>query len=255
MSMNGEHRRAFIRRQLHGTAGVSTAELQETLGVSMMTVWRDLGALEKDGVLRRVHGGAVPVDGAAGPEPSFAAKAVRAAAAKQRIARAALAAQVRPGMTLALDGGSTVAALMPFLPVDAGLTLLTNSLEIVRQTPSGVGVACSGGLYREVSGTFVGPQAVRFFAEHRVDVAFVSATGLDAEEGLMDPNPLEIEVKRALCARATKVVLLIDAEKFGRRSTLPVLALTALDEVVCDGRPPRALAAALKAAGVKVWVA
>ncbi len=254
MSMNGEQRRAYIRRQLHGSAGVSTAELQETLGVSMMTVWRDLGALERDGVLRRVHGGAVPLEDGAGPEPSFAAKATRAGSAKQRIARAALAAWVRPGMTLALDGGSTVAALMPFLPTDAGLTLLTNSLEIVRQTPAGVAVACSGGLYREVSGTFVGPQALRFFAEHRADVAFVSATGLDAEDGLMDPNPLEIEVKRALCKRAAKVVLLIDAEKFGRRSTLPVLGLEEVDEVVCDAKPARALAAALRVAGVKVRV-
>ena len=255
MSMNGEQRRAFIRRQLHGAAGVSTAELQETLGVSMMTVWRDLGALEREGALRRVHGGAVPVDGAAGPEPSFAAKAARAASAKQRIARVALAGHVRPGMTLALDGGSTVAALMPFLPVNSGLTLLTNSLEIVRQTPAGVAVSCSGGIYREVSGTFVGPQALRFFSEHRADVAFVSATGLDEEEGLTDPNPLEIEVKRALCARAGKVVLLIDAQKFGKRSTLPVLGLAALAEVVCDARPPRGLAAALKAARVEVCLA
>lgn len=220
----------------------------------MMTVWRDLGALEKDGVLRRVHGGAVPLNDGEGPEPSFAAKAARAALPKQWIARAALTAHVRPGMTLALDGGSTVAALMPFLPTDAGLTLLTNSLEIVRQTPSGVAVSCSGGIYRGVSGTFVGPQALRFFAEHRADVAFVSATGLDAEEGLMDPNPLEIEVKRALCKRAAKVVLLIDAEKFGRRSTLPVLGLEELDEVVCDAKPQRVLRVALKAAGVNVRV-
>lgn len=250
--MTGEQRRTLIRRQLRGNSGVTTAQLQELLGVSAMTIWRDLGALDKAGVLRRVHGGAVPTDETAGPEPTFAMKAVRAASAKQRIARAAISEFVRPNLVLALEGGTTVAALMPFLPVDAGLTVLTNSLEIVRQAPSGISVICSGGLYREVSGTFVGPQAVQFFAEHSADIAFISATALDASDGLMDPNPLEIEVKRALCRGAKRVVLLIDREKMGQRSTAAVMPLAEVDVLVTNAKPPSAFATAFRAARIEV---
>lgn len=253
--MTGEQRRTFIRRQLNGHAGVTTAQLQELLGVSAMTIWRDLGALEKAGVLRRVHGGAVPTDERAGPEPTFAMKAVRAASAKQRIARTAIARFVQPGAVLALEGGTTVAALMAFLPADLGLTVLTNSLEIVRQAPSGVNVLCSGGLYREVSGTFVGPQAVRFFAEHRADLAFVSATALDGAEGLMDPNPLEIEVKRALCRGSRRIVLLVDRDKMGQRSTSAVMPLAEIDALVTNAKPPPAVSTALRKARIEVLVA
>lgn len=252
--MNGEQRRALIRRQLHGNAGVTTAQLQELLGVSMMTIWRDLGTLEKTGALRRVHGGAVLVDGGAGPEATFAAKAAHSALAKQRIARVAVAEFVRPQAVLAMEGGTTVAALMPFLPADAGLGILTNSLEIVRQSQHGVSVLCSGGLYREVSGTFVGPQAVRFFAEHRADIAFISATALNAKDGLMDPNPLEIEVKRALCRSATRVIVLADRGKMGRTSTVQVTPLAEVDVLISDAKLPAAIAAALRAAKVEVRV-
>lgn len=250
--MNGEQRRTLIRRHLQGRAGVTTAQLQELLGVSAMTIWRDLGTLEKTGALRRVHGGAVLLDERAGPEPTFAAKAARAAPAKQRIARAAVEALIKPGAVISFEGGSTVAALMPFLPVDAGLTLLTNSLEIVRQAPTGLSVLCSGGVYRGVSGTFVGPQAVRFFEEHHADIAFISATALDAKEGLMDPNPLEVEVKRTLCRGAARVVLLLDREKMGQRSIVAVTPLAEIDVLMTDRRPPKVFAAAFKAARIDV---
>jgi len=253
--MTGEERRNLIRRQLHGTGGVTAAELAKLLGVSLMTVWRDLGALEKTGQLQRVHGGAVATVGASGPEPRFATKAADAASAKRRIARTAIDRHINPGLTIALEGGSTVAALMPFLPTNAGLTVLTNSLEIVRQAPAGVTVHCSGGIFREVSQTFVGPHALRFFEEHRADVAFISATGLDATDGLMDPNPLEIEVKRALCHRSDRIVLLLDRSKFGRRSLTPVLPLAEIDVLITNATPPRAFATALTRAKIRVSLA
>jgi DeoR/GlpR family transcriptional regulator of sugar metabolism len=252
--MNSAQRRNLIRRQVEGTAGVSTAQLQDLLGVSAMTVWRDLEALERAGTLRRVHGGAVPVDDAAGPEPSFAAKATRAAGAKQRIARYAVSEFVRPGMLVAMDGGSTVAALMPFFPAETSISIVTNSLEIVRQAPAGPSVHCSGGLYREVSGTFVGPQALVFLGAFRPDLAFVSGTALDVQDGLMDPNPLEIEVKRALCRRAGRTVLLLDSGKFGRRGGLRALDLAGIDVLLTEAPPEDGLKGELERAGVELRV-
>lgn len=250
--MNGEQRRTLISRQLNGNAGVSTAQLQKILGVSPMTIWRDLGVLEEAGVLKRVHGGAVALDPSSGPEPSFAVKSTVSALAKQQIARVAVDKFVKPRMVISLEGGTSVAAVMPFLPTDADLTILTNSLEIVRQCPRGLAVLCSGGLYRDVSGTFVGPQAVKFFRDHHADIAFISATAVDASFGLMDPNPLEIEVKQTLCGSAKQVVVLCDHTKLGKLSTLPVLPLKSVGTMVTDAAPPRLMNQALKAAGVKV---
>lgn len=207
--------------------------------VSVMTIWRDLGALEEAGVLRRVRGGAVATGKDSGYEPQFEAKVVRAIDAKRAMARHAVGRHVRPGATLALEGGTTVAALVPFLPTGAALTILTNSLEVVRQTPSeGITVIGAGGMFRPISQTFVGPLAVRFFEDHRPDIAFISATGINAAGELLDPNPLEIQVKQALCRRARRIICLLDASKWATESLTPVLGLPQVDTLITDRPPP-----------------
>jgi DeoR/GlpR family transcriptional regulator of sugar metabolism len=124
----------------------------------------------------------------------------------------------------------------------------------VRQAPEGAALLCSGGLFREVSQTFVGPQAMQFFEGHHANVAFISATGLDRSDGLTDPNPLEIEVKRALCRRADRIVLLLDHSKFGRRSLMPVLPLRDVDYLITDTPLSRSFAAELARSKVQVEV-
>lgn len=177
---------------------------------------------------------------------------MHATVAKQHIAQLAVREFLRPNMVVAMDGGTTVAATLPHMSNLAGVSVLTNSLEIVRQAPPYLSVYNSGGLYRPVSGTFVGPQAVAFFSQHRADLAFISATALHEEEGLMDPNALEIEVKRTLCQRAERIILLLDQSKCGRRSTLQVLPWTAIHALVTDAPPPRPFHQALEEAGVYV---
>lgn len=253
--MLAEERRNYIRRQLAGTGAIQAAETAGMLGVSAMTLWRDLGELERAGALRRVRGGAVAVAGGPGPEPHFATKIVRAAKAKRRIALHAVSHWVPAGATLALEGGTTVAAMMPLLPEDRKLTLLTNSLEIARQAPAGATVLCTGGLYREVAMTFVGPTALHMLGQHRSDVAFVSATGFDPTVGLMDPNPLEIEVKRALCRSATRIILLLDASKWRESSLAPALTLAEIDVVVTDAPPPPDIRRQLRQHNVAIEIA
>lgn len=247
--MTGEQRRGLIRRQAIANGGVTVADLQELLEVSPMTIWRDIGALERSGDLKRVHGGAVPARGDLGPEAGFSVKACQNAAAKSKLAALVVDRFVKPSMVLAMEGGTTVAAMMPLLPTDANLTILTNSLEVVRQAPSGVSVYCSGGLYRNVSGTFVGPQATRFFRDYRADLAFVSSTGIDPEAGLMDPNPLEIEVKRELCRVSKLVIALLDGSKWEKGSLSPAIPLADIDLIVSDVAPPEPFPSAIREAG------
>lgn len=235
---------------------VSAAMLRAQLGVTPMTVWRDLRELEEQGLLRRVRGGAQTAGRAPG-EPDFEAKAGASAAAKQRIAACAVARFVREGETLALEGGTTVAALAGYLP-ERRISVLTNSLPVamrLRAERPALPVKLPGGWLSQVSGNLVGPDAIQFIARQRAATCFLSATGLDAAQGPTDPNPLEIEVKRALAAISKRVVLLLDASKFGVRSAAVMLHPRRLHAVVTDQAPPKAVAACLARNGVQVILA
>jgi DeoR/GlpR family transcriptional regulator of sugar metabolism len=113
----------------------------------------------------------------------------------------------------------------------------------------------SGGTISPVSGNFVGPEAVNFFKHKFARTFFMSATGLDPETGaLTDPNPVEIEVKRAMAKSAQRVVLLLDAAKIGTRSLQRVLPLEQLDSAVIDDRLSVATRKKLRALGLKIEV-
>lgn len=210
------------------------AALREAFDVSVMTLWRDLARLEEAGLIRRLRGGAAAVGDTS--ETSISVKSRRHLEAKKRIARAAVARFVKSGLSLIVDGGSTVAEVCPLL-AGRNVTVLTHSLTILsRMQAAAPGVNChaSGGMLRPVSGTFVGPDAVRFFRRKQADIFFMTATGLDRVHGLTDPNPLEIEVKLAMVQAAKMTVLLIDASKIGVASICPVAPLRRISAVVTD---------------------
>jgi DeoR/GlpR family transcriptional regulator of sugar metabolism len=205
----------------------TTAQLREECRTSAMTLWRDLGALEERGLLRRIHGGAVRVGGRG--EPRYEVKALAGPRVKRRIAARAAELFLRPGQSLILEGGTTVSELVPHLPPgDAPpTTVLTNSVPILARIHAArrpVQVWSSGGLLSPISGNFIGTDAVAFFREKRADVFFMSATGVDAARGITDPNPQEIEVKRAMADASTRVILLADATKIGHVSLQSVLS-------------------------------
>lgn len=249
-------RHGKILSTLRDRGTLSTAELRRTLGVTAMTVWRDLETLRELGLLRRVRGGAVSTGRAAG-EPEFETKEPAAALIKARIAACAVRAFVRRGHTLALEGGTTVAALVDQLP-DRRLSILTNSLPIalrVRSRRPSLPVKIAGGWLSATSGNLIGPEALKFMGRQRTDVCFLSATAFDAAWGPSDPNPLEIEMKRALAHTAKKIVLLIDGTKFGRRSAAITLHPRRLHALVTDQPPPPEIAAVLASHRVRILVA
>lgn len=212
-----------------------------------MTIWRDLRELDEQGLIFRVRGGAL-LRTPASSETGFEAKVTAADAAKRRIAARAVSAFVRPGDVIALEGGTTVASLVEFLP-QTRISVVTNSLPVatrLRADRPGLPVAMPGGWLSAVSGNLCGPDAVRWLAIQESAVCFIGATGFDAERGPLDPNPLEIEAKRAMTEKARRVVLLLDASKWGQAALCVTLHPRRIHTVVTDRQPPKAIARMLK---------
>ena len=241
---------------LRDQGSVRLLVLQRELGVTPMTVWRDLRILAEQGLLRRVRGGAQGLGAGAG-EADFEAKLSVADRAKARIAALAVQTFVREGDVLALEGGTTVAAVVDALPHER-VSVLTNSLPValrLRARRPGLPVQVVGGWLSAVSGNTSGPDAVKTLGRQQASVCFISATGWDTQRGPLDPSPLEIEAKRALAGCAARVVMLLDSGKFKRSSGCVTIHPKRLHALVTDRPPPAAVAAQLAAAGVRVIVA
>jgi len=241
---------------LRDSGEIRASSLARELAVTPMTVWRDLRSIGEQGLLRRVRGGALPAASGAG-EPDFEAKATTAGKAKARIAEAAVREFVREGDVIALEGGTTVAALVDALPENR-ISVITNSLPValrIRQQRPSLPVRVVGGWVSAISGNTTGPGALKEARKDRVSACFLSATGWDPAHGPMDPNPLEIEMKRAFAECAGQVVLLMDSRKFTTTSTSVMIHPRRLCAVVTDSMPPRTVVAQLRSAGVRLVVA
>lgn len=249
-----ERHRRILERLESGTSA-STAELIDLLGVTAMTVWRDLRLLEEQGMLTRVRGGAMRAE--VREEPQFNAKLMKHRAAKEKMAARAARDFVKPGDTIILEGGTTIVTLASRL-IHPGLNIMTNSLQVIHNL-SGIrqrhAIHCCGGLLRERSGTFVGRQAESYFPRRRAATFFMSATGIDETSGVTDPNPQEIEVKRAMARAAKRVVLLADASKTGQTSLMEVLPWGRIDTWITNAPVPAPLRRHCRGEGVAIVVA
>jgi len=236
---------------------ITAKELQKKLNVSTMTVWRDLRELEEEGVLYRVRGGAVRRKIDPVVEPFFEFKQNLNHDLKSRIAQLAAEKFVSPGESIILEGGTTISEMIPFLK-HTDLTIITNGLGVLnltRKYASDATVICSGGILREPSRTFVGPQAEGFFRYINAHTFFISGTGITAKDGITDPSPLEIQVKRAMKSSAQRTVLMVDSTKFGLRSLSQIIPLTEIDHLITDAGAPRDMLDEIEQLGVKVHIA
>lgn len=233
VSSLAEERRRRIVRALNDRGAVAVGELVEQLDVTAMTVWRDLKRLEDEGQLRRVRGGAVKPGSQ--PEPVRINDDDPARRLKSAIAEFAVKRFVTEGKTVCLDGGSTVAELIRFLP--PGIQIMTNSLPVLaklHRAEKWPDLQCSGGILNQQTGRFTGPDARKFFNSKRADIFFMSCNGLDLDRGLTDRSPLDSEITMAMAAAATQVVALVDSSKLGRSSLEQVLPFDRLTCLVTD---------------------
>lgn len=245
-------RQQRIKALLAQEGYVGVTDIAERLGVSAMSVRRDLEALEQAGELVRAHGAAMPAPTSTDPhELRYESRRRSAAAAKEAIAAMALQLAPEDG-SLALDVGSTVLALARALAKGQRARVFTNHLRVASALAGDRHVVyMPGGLVRAHEMSVCGAQAVAQVHEHWFDVCFLGASGLCAE-GAFDHSHEDSEVKRAYIARSERVVLLCDASKFDRRSTIKFCSLNQIHQVVCDELPGPGLAAALGKAGVTV---
>ncbi|WP_329213970.1 DeoR/GlpR family DNA-binding transcription regulator [Streptomyces sp. NBC_01485] len=243
-----EQRRSLILDEVRRRGGVRVNELTRKLGVSDMTVRRDLDALARQGVLEKVHGGAVPVVEASTHEPGFEAKSGLELTAKEDIAKAA-AQLVAPGSAIALSGGTTTYALAHHLVDVPDLTVVTNSVRVadvfhLAQRTAGprqgaATVVLTGGV-RTPSDSLVGPVADQAIAALHFDVLFLGVHGISAEAGLSTPNLAEAETNRRLVQSARRVVVVADHTKWGVVGLSSFAALEQVDTLVTDAGLPGA---------------
>lgn len=248
------HRSILDHLETHGSLKVGTFVRDSQ--VSAMTVWRDLRLLETRGLIKRVRGGAVAAHRQA--EPEFRLKEGIRHLAKRRLAATAVARFVEPGDVIYMEGGTTVAEMLPYLVKVAGqITIITNSLPILSRAVS-LGVPakleCSGGCLSGISGNFLGPEAAAYFHSRRARTVFLSATAFHLPETLLtDPNPAEIAIKRAMLATAERCVMLLDAGKFTRTSEHEVMPFDAVEALITDHPPTPELRQCLERNNVE-WV-
>ena len=234
--------------------GVSIADLAGHLGVSEMTVRRDLERLERTGALRRVRGRAVK--GASGSyEPPFAVRTERQAAEKQLIARE-VAGLLADRETVILDGGSTGVAIAREL-VDRELTVCTPSLrvaDVLRDAPN-IRLMLTGGIMRRGEGSLVGPSAAATLEEHRFDTYVMAVSGIDPQHGCTEWNVDDAVVKRVALRVSARCIVAADASKFGFTAFARVCGVDALSTVVSDASLDEDYRQRFAAAGVTVLIA
>jgi DeoR/GlpR family transcriptional regulator of sugar metabolism len=208
-----ENLRALIR----DSGVIRVEDICLKLQVSAATVRRDLDQLERNGAIRRVHGGAVSVESRL-DEPGFDDKTNLAAREKRMIAEAALEF-VGPDETIYLDGGSTVLELARLLRDRTNLTVVTNSLHAAHELSGrGPRLIVIGGELRRLSQTLVGPLTRLLLQDLHLDKAFMGTMGFTLKEGLSTTDPSEAFTKELVMKQARQVIVLADSSKAGKLS-------------------------------------
>lgn len=237
---------------------VAVAELAVRFGVTTETIRRDLDILDKRGLLRRVHGGAVLAENVAMVETAVSEREPAFVAQKTRIAEAALAYLPPAGSTVIFDSGTSVATLAASVPHGELGTVVTNSVPVAAQLAAGSSstrVHLLGGRVRGLTQATVGGDAVAGVSRLRCEVAFLGANGVSVGHGFSTPDPEEAAVKEAMVASARKVVVLADTSKIGVEHLVTFAPLSAADVLITDAGISTNDRAELKSAGIEVVVA
>jgi DeoR/GlpR family transcriptional regulator of sugar metabolism len=234
--MLARQRQTLILSRIREDGGVRVADLARDLGVSDMTVRRDLEILDRRGLIEKVHGGATSLPGSALFEPGFAAKSELQEPEKEAIADAAVALVV-PGTAIGISAGTTTYALARRLVDVPGLTVVTNSVPVAdvlhRAGRSDQTIILTGGV-RTPSDALVGPFAVAALRTIHLDQVFMGVHGMDPRSGFTTPNVLEADTDRALVAAGRRLVVCADSSKWGVIGISAIARLDEADTLVTD---------------------
>ena len=233
-----QERKAHLLDILGREGRVVAKAVSQQLGLSEDTIRRDLRELAAEGLLQRVHGGALPASPALA---DLSARRKLSAQGKLAIGKAA-ARTVRAGQIVMLDGGTTAIAVATSLPTDLALTVVTHSPDVavaLIDNP-GVEVELIGGRIFKHSNVAVGTVAAEAIGRIRADVFFMGVTGIHAEFGLTTGDREEAAIKRALSRQAAETIVLASREKLGAVSAYDVVGLSDIEGMIVEKDVPEA---------------
>lgn len=247
-----DERRQHILSLIQSDGRVLVGELSRSLGISQLTVRKDLEYLQGKGLVQRTHGGAIRIQSSALFDPTLQEKQKQHFRQKQRIAAAA-AGMVKDGQCIMLDSGTTTTAVARALRGFSQLTVITNAVNIAAELAStDLEVILVGGSLRKNSFSLVGPLAEDVLQEMHADIVFLGVDGFDPEVGVTTPNFLESRVNRAMVKAARRVVAVCDSTKFKRRSLSRIVSPSEIHCVITDRDLPSDIAATLNAQNIEV---
>jgi DeoR/GlpR family transcriptional regulator of sugar metabolism len=238
---------------------VAVTDLCSLFGVSEMTVRRDLSELDREGLLRRVHGGAMSSLGRS-YEPPYPLRATENLHYKEAIGRAA-AEMISDGESIAFDVGTTTLEIARSLEGKRNLTILTASLPIANEVvanyslESDIRLILTGGVVRAGEHSMIGEYASRLYADLHVDMAFMGIGGISLKDGLTEYNMEDALMKQALIRSANHVVVVVDSTKFGRTTFASVSPLSSIHTVITDLEAPSEMVEALRSLDIEVVIA
>ena len=259
MSTSVARRAEFILQELLLHGRVDAEQLSQHLQVNSSTIRRDLERLEQQNLLRRVHGGALPVDmltyGAYADELTFQENMRQQNEEKAQIARAALRL-IEPGDTIALSPGTTTTHLARAIRQAqlAPLTVVTNALNIAMELNGlkDITLTLVGGLLLPDFFALVGPLAEQSLNQMYIARAFIGVTGLSPDHGLTGPNQLEALTHRLTITRALRTIVLADSTKLGRVALHAIAPTSAIHTLITDRSAPDEMLARFREYGVEV---
>jgi DeoR/GlpR family transcriptional regulator of sugar metabolism len=254
MSTIRERHKAIVKLLKQEGGQLSVNALSDKLRVSSVTIRQDLRALADENVVERVYGGAVlrpsiPLSS----ELSFETRLQEAFRAKEALGRFAVQ-MVKHGYGIALDGSTTVFALVPFLKPFTNLTIVTNSLIIAqnfRDTPHNK-VFVPSGRMRGESATVVG--TLDGVPNINLNIGFFGAWGVSLSGGITDVDPDEVEMRQAMMTQCREVVIVADGRKWGEIAPYTYATLEDVDRIITDDSAPEALVGQVREQGVIVDV-
>lgn len=216
---------------------VTVQELSARLYASSSTIRRDLSELEEQGILKRVHGGAVLTAGSTFDTPAQLRKTQQLA---EKFKIAELASRfLRPSSTYFFDSSSTSAVLASHLTEYPDVKIATNGVDIIANMSSSpkLSILSCGGYLRSPWGELTGNIAIKSIEGMYADVFFFSCAGFTREQGAMEFSDENVAVKRAFYRNSKLHILLCDSTKFGKQYFFNLFTLHEIDYIVTDKRP------------------
>ncbi len=252
--MLGVLRRERLLDEVLRTGSAMVSSLSDSLRVSEATIRRDLEALEREGLLRRTHGGAVPVE-ACVAEPSVQERASLHIAEKRRIGAAA-ADLIEGGDTIAMTGGTTTMQVARCIRQQANLTVVTNAINVVMELAkrSNITVVTTGGRLRPRTLELVGPLTEQTLQDIFVDKAFIGVNGLTVAEGLTTHDETEAVISRIMIRAARRVIVVADHSKLNHVAFARMGGIGQVHTLITDSAADPEILAELRRIGTDVRV-